>query len=188
MTTHCETCNQSLQDLWHQQNEALSAIIEVCDKKLYSASHDITNKIVTYIEKHGYHDVYSKRKIRIPYPEATGDPEEDEDLEERIQEWHVDCGYYLTNVHVRVCRHCFIRGILCCWKDNKQLPFLRNHIGYFKIDKSDTVITNNYVSEDEIIKASRKMILPKSYTCDFYRSQQPINLDDESKFIVIKSN
>ena len=34
MTTHCENCNQSLQDLWHQQNEALSAIIEVCDKKL----------------------------------------------------------------------------------------------------------------------------------------------------------
>ena len=30
---------------------------------------------------------------------TTGDPEEDEDLEE-IQEWHVDCGYYLTSVHL----------------------------------------------------------------------------------------
>ena len=185
MTTHCETCNQSLQDLWHKQNEALSAIIDVCDKKFSGKYGDITNKIVTYIEKHGYHDVYSKRKVRIPYPEATGDPEEDEDLEERIQEWHVDCGYYLTTVHLRVCRHCFIRGILCSWKAENRLPFLRNHIGYFKINKNSEYDT---VSEDEIKKASRKMILPKSYTCDFYRSQQPINLDDESKFIVIKSN
>tara|TARA_B100001093_G_scaffold389188_1_gene375386 strand:- start:25 stop:582 length:558 start_codon:yes stop_codon:yes gene_type:complete len=185
MTTHCENCNQSLQDLWHKQNEALSAIIEVCDKKLSYANRDITNKIVTYIEKHGYHDVYSKRKIRIPYPEPTGDPEEDEDLEERINEWHVDCGYYLQGVSVRVCRHCFIRGILCSLKTENRLPFLRNHIGYFKINENSQYDT---VSKDEIKEASRKMILPKSYTCDFYRSQQPINLNDESKFIVIKSN
>lgn len=185
MTTHCETCNQSLQELWHKQNEALSSVIEVCDKKFSGKYGDITNKIGTYIEKHGYHDVYSKRKVRIPYPEATGDPEEDEDLEERQQEWYADCGYYLTTVHLRVCRHCFIRGILCSWKAEKRLPFLRNHIGYFKINENSEYDT---VSEDEIIKASRKMILPKSYTCDFYRSQEPINLDDESKFIVIKSN
>ena len=179
MTTHCENCNQSLQDLWHKQNEALSAIIKVCDKKLHSASYDITNKIVNYIETHGYHDVYSESKIRIPYPEATGVPEEDEDLQERIDEWDLDCGYDLINVRIRVCRHCFIRGILCCWKDNKQLPFLRRHIGYFKRD------SNNNISKDDIIKASRKMILPKSYTCNFYRSQQQINLDNESNMMYI---
>ena len=85
MTTHCETCNQSLQELWHKQNEALSSVIEVCDKKFSGKYGDITNKIGTYIEKHGYHDVYSKRKVRIPYPEATVDPEEDEDLEESFK-------------------------------------------------------------------------------------------------------
>ena len=92
-----KTAKLSLQDLWHEQNETLSGIIEVCDKKLScSAECDITNKIGTYIEKHGFHDVYSKRKVRIPYPEPSGDPEEDEDLEERIQEWHVECGLLFT--------------------------------------------------------------------------------------------
>ena len=131
MKSHCENCKLSLQDLWYEQNETLSGIIEVCDKKLGSANRDITNRIATYIEKHGYHDVYSRRKVRIPYPEPTGDPEEDEDLEERIQEWHVDCGYYLAGVNVRTCRHCFIRGILCSWKAQNKLPFLRNNISYF---------------------------------------------------------
>ena len=185
MTTHCENCNQSLQDLWHEQNETLSCIIEVCDKKLDSANRDITNKIATYIEAHGCHDVYSKRKVRIPYPEATGNPEEDEDLEERIQEWHCDCGYYLQGVSVRVCRYCFIRGILCSWKAQNKLPFLRNNISYFTINENSEY---NTVDKEDIYKASRKMILPKTYSCDFYRSQQTIDLDDESKFIVIKSN
>lgn len=187
MKSHCENCKLSLQGLWHEQNETLSGIIEVCNKKLSSANIDITNKIATYIESHGFHDVYSKRKVRIPYPEPTGDPEEDEDLEERIQEWHVDCGYYLTGVNVRICRHCFIRGILCSWKAQKKLPFLRNNISYFTINENSPY---NTVDKEEIYKASRKMILPKTYSCDFYRSQQSINLDDEDedKFIVIKSN
>ena len=44
MKSHCENCKLSLQGLWHEQNETLSGIIEVCNKKLSSANIDITNK------------------------------------------------------------------------------------------------------------------------------------------------
>ena len=147
------------------------------DCTLQSISEMISEALAQVVE--------ASRQISSYGEQLEADPQRLQDVEERIQEWHCDCGYYLTSVHLRVCRHCFIRGILCSWKAENRLPFLRNHIGYFKINENSEYDT---VSKDEIKKASRKMILPKSYTCDFYRSQQPINLDYESKFIVIKSN
>lgn len=170
---NCENCELPHKYLFYKQNEAAMAIIKVCNKKIPHFNNDIINKVLSFIDYYGSYSVFTEAKRRIPFPKATGDPEKDADLEERIDDWHCDGGAEYIFVKRNLCRQCFISSLLCCYKRENCLPFLRMHFRYFEINKKDILI-----DEDEIQKASRKLVLPSSYDCRFYRKQIPIDLND----------
>ena len=178
---NCENCGIPHKYLFYKQNEAGRVIIKVCNNMIPHHNNDIINKILKYIDWYRFYTVNTEFKERIPFPVATGDPEIDADLEQRIDDWHCDGGSRYTSKNIQLCRRCYIASLLCCYKMNNCLPHLRTHFNYFMISR-----TNILIDEEEIREASRKSVLPISYICSYYRNQVPINIDD-NKLIIIKS-
>ena len=157
----CENCGSNFRNAMISQNK--NSIKNILLLSIhYNLPSELCNVLLSFLCS-GYHTVSAQYKVRMPYPEATGDPEEDEDLEERIEYWHTEAGYYYGNRSASLCRFCLIKGIECSLLNNGRLPFLRNHYHYF-------IQQNTQEWIEEIERISDKYILPKHYRIDFYRT------------------
>ena len=159
----CENCACDFKRAEISQNKTAIENISVLSRH-YNLSSDLCNVLLSFLCSR-YHTVSGQCKVPMPYPEETGDPEEDEDLEERIEYWHTEAGYYYGTRSVNVCRFCLVKGIEYSLYRTLRLPFLRNHYYYF-------IQQITQYSDEEIERISDRYILPKHYSINFYREQQ----------------
>jgi len=74
-----------------------------------------------------------------------------------------------TRITRTLCRRCLSIGIACGLVRDKQLPYLRCHIGYFH-PQSYTMLT----AVSEQLEKVMQCELPEHYSCYYYRTQLPV--------------
>ena len=99
--------------------------------------------------------------------------DDDDDDDDEIYE-----PYIYTNKSINICKKCMIIGINKYYIIMNRLPHLRNDINTFLWYK----LFNN-VNYFEKYYEKEKFILPQIYDCSYYRSKNPIEINNKLKIL-----
>ena len=174
MVSCCENCMNDFKTINYSINyNIIKNVYLLCNEKsILFLFQELKNFLFDFNEFHTIS--YEVKERNTNYYSNINNDERDSDDE------YEPYNYYYN--YIQICKKCMIFSIENYLQNFKRLPYLRRDYLMFLLLKNNKTKLETCRKMYESFKD--KYILPKIYSCSYYRSQQPIYDDNLNKYII----